>query len=326
MDNIGLGIVGSGGMAGSRATSFGQTEGFRLTAVAARNPETGPALAEAHGLQLETDWRRLVVRDDVDAVVITTHNELHGAITLAALEAGKHVFAEYPVAQFDEELDRLATVTRTSHLVLRAAHREAVSAVQQTLRRRAAELGPLMLASFHRLTPGRGARPEVLFNLNLSGPPALFFVYHVHPMVDLFGPADWVEAGATYVDLREDGGYQRFANTVTVGFQEGGIGQWTWAGGIEVGKAEDWQRIVMSAGTLMREGGPWRLSTRESEADLDTGGEETLTLEQQFLADIRGGGEGWRRDARTAIDAARIGVAAEQSVKECRRISLAGGD
>ena len=107
MDNIRIGVVGSGGMAGTRAGTFSRTAGFRLTAVAARNPETGPALAEALGLQMETDWRRLVARDDVDAVVITTHNELHGAIALAALEAGKHVFSEYPIARFDEELDRL---------------------------------------------------------------------------------------------------------------------------------------------------------------------------------------------------------------------------
>ena len=325
MEKIRIGIVGSGGMAGARAESFGKTEGFQLTAVAARNPETGPALAAAHGLLLETSWQRLVDRDDVDAVVITTHNELHGAIALAALEAGKHVFTEYPVARFDEELDRVAAATRTSRSVLRTAHREAVSASQRMLRQQTTALGSLMLASFHRLTPGRGARPEVLFNLNLSGPPALFFVYHVHPLVDLFGPAAWADSGAVYAGLEEDGGYQQFANTVSVGFEGGGIGQWVWAGGIEVETAEESQRIVMSSGTLMRDGGPWRLSTREGEADLDTDGEEALTLEEQFLADIRDDGEGWRGDAQTAIDAARIGVAAELSVRENRRISLSDG-
>ena len=72
------------------------------------------------------------------------------------------------------------------------------------------------------MTPGRGARPEVLFNLQVSGHPMLFFIYHVYPFVDLFGPAAWVQAHAQYAGLdRGSGRYQSFVNTLTAGIRIG---------------------------------------------------------------------------------------------------------
>ena len=131
-------------------------------------------------------------------------------------------------------------------MVLRVAHREDVSPAHTALRDEMGSMGDPLASLFVRLTPGRGARPEVLFNLDRSGPPALFFVYHVYPVLDLFGKVDWVESGAEYVGLQESGGYDRFLNTLTVGFRHGGIGRWTWAGGIEIDGAEEYQRILIS--------------------------------------------------------------------------------
>ena len=97
-------------------------------------------------------------------------------------------------------------LARATGKVLRVAHPEVVSAEHRQLKEAAASLGGLLVALFTRLTPGRGARPEVLFNLRVSGPPTLFFVYHVYPLVDLFGPAAWVEGYAHYDGLNADGG------------------------------------------------------------------------------------------------------------------------
>ena len=322
MDELRLGIVGSGGMANRRAESFDAQEGCGIVAVAARNPETGPPLAERHGADLLTDWQALVDREDVDALVICTHNEIHGAIAISALEAGKHVFAEYPVVRFREEAGKLDILVGAGDAVLHVAHRENVSAGHGALKREVNNLGRLMAALFVRLTPGRGGRPEVLFNLDLSGPPALFFVYHVYPIVDLFGPAAWVEGGAEYVDLGEDRGYRRFVNTVTVGFEKGGLGQWNWAGGIEIADAEEHQRIVLTGGTLVREGGKWSRSTPAGVEELPPTPDEGQTLEARFVEYASGRGPDWRPAASRAIHAARIGIAAEISASEGRRVPL----
>ena len=320
MDTIRIAVVGSGGMAKRRAQLFTQTEGFELTAVAARNPDTGPPLATQYGANLITDWQTLQDRKDVDAVVICTHNESHGQIAISSIEAGKHVFTEYPVARSVEEAKRLESLAEASPVVLRVAHRESISSSHRALKQQVASMGDLLSSLFVRLTPGRGARPEILFNLNVSGPPALFFVYHVYPVLDLFGPVGWVESGAEYVGLTDNGRYERFVNTLTVGFESGGLGQWTWAGGIAIHQAEEHQRIVLTGGTLLKDGGRWRFSDAVGVKELQLGGDDERTLEAQFLEDIKAGEDGWRGDAKRAIDAARVGLAAEISAAENRRV------
>ena len=322
MDTVRVAVVGSGGMATRRADTFSSTEGFELAAIAARNSDTGPPLADRHSVELLTDWKSLLGRDDIDALVVCTHNEIHGEIVLSGLEAGKHVFTEYPVARYREETARLRSLIGKSDAVLCLAHGETVSAFHRALKEQARGLGELQAALFQRLTPGRGARPEVLFNLNLSGPPALFFVYHVYPLVDMFGPADWVDCAVKYGGMGDDGGYDHFVNLLTVGFRDGGLAQWNWAGGIEIENAEEQQRIVLTGGTLVRSERGWAVSARTGEEPVAKADDDDRTLESRFLEEIAHADGGWRADAVRAIDAAEVGLAAEISAKEGRRVSL----
>ena len=248
MKAIRLGLVGSGGMARRRAAAFAAMEGCKLTALAARNAHTGAELAQRHEVELLGHWQALIERADIDAVAICTNNDSHAPIAEAALKAGKHVFLEYPLARRLDEGEALVDLARATGKVLRVAHPEVVSAEHRQLKEAAASLGGLLVALFTRLTPGRGARPEVLFNLRVSGPPTLFFVYHVYPLVDLFGPAAWVEGYAHYDGLNADGAYERFVNRAVVGFAGGGTAQWTWAGGIAISRAEQYEHLVLEGG------------------------------------------------------------------------------
>lgn len=321
MSRIRLGIVGSGGMSSRRAANFSQIEDVEIRAIAARNPQTGPALGQEVGADCVEDWRTLIDDPDIDAVFIGTHNALHGPITIAALEAGKHVFSEYPTTRTAEEGARVAAlIGRSSCPVFRLSNNESVSAEHHALKTRTADFGQLYTTDFLRLTPGRGKRPEVLFNLDLTGPPALFFVYHVHGYVSLFGPAEWVHSTAQYEGLRADAGYDRFVNTVTVGFASGGTGQWTWAGGIEIASAVQEARIVMEGGTFIETDTGWDVSTRKGTTPLAFG-ENERSLEEHFVADINGETK-WREDAEVALQAAAIGHAAERSAMEGRVVRV----
>ena len=68
MNNIRIGIIGSGGMASRHAQSFSHTDGFELTAIAARNIETGPALASKYAVDYLPTYRDMLKRDDIDAI------------------------------------------------------------------------------------------------------------------------------------------------------------------------------------------------------------------------------------------------------------------
>lgn len=321
MEAIRLGLVGSGGMAQNRAAAFAAIEGCTLTALAARNERTGAELAQRHEVELLDHWQALTERADIDAVAICTNNDSHAPIAAAALQAGKHVFLEYPLAHCLDAGESLVDLARATGKVLRVAHPEVVSAEHRQLKEAAASLGGLLVASFTRLTPGRGARPAVLLNLRVSGPPTLFFVYHVYPLVDLFGPAAWVEGYAHYDGLNASGAYERFVNRAVVGFAGGGTAQWTWAGGIAISRAEQHERWVLEGGTLAYEADGWRRSTAAGAELLPPPGVAEHSLESLFLEEVRGQ-DGWRGDLDVALEAIRIGLGAKVAATEGRRVAL----
>ena len=80
-----------------------------LTAVAGRNPAAVAAAADRMGwLSTETDWRRLIERDDIDLIDICTPGNTHADIAVAALRAGKHVLCEKPLANTVAEAELMA--------------------------------------------------------------------------------------------------------------------------------------------------------------------------------------------------------------------------
>ncbi|MGK3647091.1 Gfo/Idh/MocA family protein [Pseudarthrobacter enclensis] len=86
-----------------------------LTALAGRNPDATTAAAAKLGwISTETDWRRLIERDDIDLIDICTPGDTHAEIAIAALEAGKHVLCEKPLANSVEEGERMAAAARTA--------------------------------------------------------------------------------------------------------------------------------------------------------------------------------------------------------------------
>ncbi len=105
--NLNIGMVGYGFMGRAHSNAWRTVSNFFdtgyqpvLKAVAARNREKAQAYADQWGYEsVETDWRRLVERDDIDAIDICTPNDTHAEIAIAAAEAGKMILCEKPIAR-----------------------------------------------------------------------------------------------------------------------------------------------------------------------------------------------------------------------------------
>jgi predicted dehydrogenase len=86
-----------------------------MTAVAGRNADAVGAAAKKWGWnRAETDWRRLVESDDIQLVDICTPGDSHVDIAIAALEAGKHVLCEKPLANSVVEAEKMAEAARAA--------------------------------------------------------------------------------------------------------------------------------------------------------------------------------------------------------------------
>ena len=108
--SFGVGIIGCGLIGQKRAKALG--EGY-LVACADINAAKAKALAGNSGVKVFSDWRRLLALPEVDIVIIATLHDSLAEITLAAIEAGKHVLVEKPAARNPVELEPvMATAER----------------------------------------------------------------------------------------------------------------------------------------------------------------------------------------------------------------------
>lgn len=103
-----IGLIGCGFMGRTHSNGYNRIENFfpelawkpQLKAVCSRNPEKVKAFAEQWGYESsETDWKKLVNRDDIDAIDICTPNDTHAEIAIAAAEKGKMILCEKPLSR-----------------------------------------------------------------------------------------------------------------------------------------------------------------------------------------------------------------------------------
>ena len=99
--NVGVGIIGCGLIGQKRAKSLGEG---RLLACADVNESRARALAGSGGSKVFSDWRAILAMHEVEVVVVATLHDSLAEITLAAVEAGKHVLVEKPAARNLAEL------------------------------------------------------------------------------------------------------------------------------------------------------------------------------------------------------------------------------
>lgn len=101
-----IGMIGYGFMGRAHSNAYATVDNFFdldvkpvLKAVCARNQEKAQAFADNWGYEsVESDWRKLIARDDIDAVDICVPNNLHKEMSIAAAEAGKAILCEKPIA------------------------------------------------------------------------------------------------------------------------------------------------------------------------------------------------------------------------------------
>ncbi|WP_329253777.1 Gfo/Idh/MocA family oxidoreductase [Streptomyces canus] len=119
---LGVGMVGYAFMGAAHSQGW-RTVGHAfdlplrpvLAAIAGRDAHGVRAAADKHGwAAAETDWRALIARDDVQLVDICTPGDSHAEIAIAALEAGKHVLCEKPLANSVAEAEAMVAAAEAA--------------------------------------------------------------------------------------------------------------------------------------------------------------------------------------------------------------------
>ncbi len=115
-DKLRIAMIGHGFMGAAHSQGWRVAPRFfdlparpDMTVVVGRDAVGVAASAEKWGWgESATDWREVIARDDIDVVDIVSPGSTHAEIAVAALEAGKHVLCEKPLANTVEEAERMA--------------------------------------------------------------------------------------------------------------------------------------------------------------------------------------------------------------------------
>ena len=117
-EEVRIGLIGAGRIGRVHAQAYRQVSGGRLVAVADVIKPAAEKLAQEYGLESYQDYRDILVRPDIDAVLIATPNWLHAETAIAAARAGKHIFCQKPIALTLEDADAMIAGGNEAGVVL----------------------------------------------------------------------------------------------------------------------------------------------------------------------------------------------------------------
>ena len=118
-----FGLIGYGAWGRHHARAITETSGLELTAIARRNAATAAdAQRDFPRARVSMEWKDVVADPALDVIDIVLPNFLHAEVGCAALQAGKDVLLEKPMATTRDDCDRLIRAARTSGRVLSIAH------------------------------------------------------------------------------------------------------------------------------------------------------------------------------------------------------------
>ena len=124
MDTVRIGLVGTGGIGNQHAKTYKPIKGIELVAVCDIFEEKALQFAEKWGVPKKnvfTDFNKMVEMDKLDAVAVCTYNQAHKDPSVAALNAGKHVLCEKPMAATLEDATAMVRAAKKSGKILHIA-------------------------------------------------------------------------------------------------------------------------------------------------------------------------------------------------------------
>ncbi|HLU35260.1 MAG TPA: Gfo/Idh/MocA family oxidoreductase [Thermomicrobiales bacterium] len=120
---IRLALIGTGFGSAVHLPALAHVDHTELVAICSRRQERATAIAARHGVHTaSTDWRDVINDPGVDAVIIATPPYLHHQMVIAAIEAGKHVLCEKPLARNLAETRDMARLAEHAKVVAMVNH------------------------------------------------------------------------------------------------------------------------------------------------------------------------------------------------------------
>jgi predicted dehydrogenase len=175
-DPLRVGLLGVGWGSVVQVPAFRAVDGYEVAALCSRRAESVAAAGEKLGIaDVSTDWEAFVQRDDLDLISVCTPVDLHHAQVLAAIDAGKHVLVEKPVAVDATETAEMLAAATAAGVVHAVCFESRLDPIRSSIAAavRAGAVGRPYLAQFRSQAdywhPTRGLQSEWMYKLAEGG-------------------------------------------------------------------------------------------------------------------------------------------------------------
>jgi UDP-N-acetylglucosamine 3-dehydrogenase len=125
MTKLKVGVIGCGSIAKHRhLPEYARNNEVEIVAVCDINHERANEFAHSYNATAYTNYEELLANQEIDAISVCTPNYLHAPMTIAALNAGKHVLCEKPMATSREEAESMIEAAKANNKKLMIAHNQ----------------------------------------------------------------------------------------------------------------------------------------------------------------------------------------------------------
>jgi predicted dehydrogenase/threonine dehydrogenase-like Zn-dependent dehydrogenase len=219
-----VGFVGAGSYAQKFLLPNFKAAGARLVSIATASGVTARAVGEKYGFARYVSGAEEVVRDEaVNLVVIATRHDSHARLARLALEAGRHVFVEKPLALDDAELDEVLTAASSSRGLLTVGYNRRFSPharlCQEFFAGRRAPLSIL-----YRVNAGRIPREHWIQNASEGGGRVVGEVCHFVDLMHFLTGSVTTRVYAEAVASRDESAVDADSVFITLRFADGSNG------------------------------------------------------------------------------------------------------
>jgi predicted dehydrogenase len=214
MQNLKVGIIGCGNVSlNVIVPAILATDSVEIACIADTSPERLQSVAERASLGNDSttnDWRALIARSDVQAIIVATPQQVRPEISIAAVEAGKHLLCEKPLAIAPIDAQRMVNAAHSNGVIFATVHNYVFFPVYKALKEIVdeGEIGDLETVTLNFLgvedRPGNtNYRPRWRHDARESGGGVLMDMLHAVYLADWFFGAHSTAVDA-YIDRRRD--------------------------------------------------------------------------------------------------------------------------
>ncbi|NOU74216.1 gfo/Idh/MocA family oxidoreductase [Paenibacillus sp. LMG 31458] len=234
-----FGVIGCGNFGGELARILNELEGTRTVAVVGGADDSAKLLSEELHCETAASVEELVVRDDVDAVIVASPNHLHKQHVILAAQHGKHVFCEKPIALSLADCEEMIEACRKASVHMMAGHiLHFLSGVQQVKRLIAAgEIGKPIVAHAERTgwqdkQSGSGWKHDQA----LTGGYLFHYIHELDLVQTFLGPSASVLLAGSCVDPALNASSNPDHLLLTMEFSNGTLGTMQYGSGFRWGE------------------------------------------------------------------------------------------